>query len=128
MAIAIGVDSSVGGVISGLLGALFAEKITMIMFPTIFSNPQAFEVGIILRYLMGAGSLSLGIILFMSRITVRSAAQRVLLGSGIGFIIIFCTAMYVYLFYETNIPFVALSLYLFLGLLSLYVSTRMYQK
>ena len=122
---------AINGIILILLGLsffIFAEKITLIMFPTIVSNPQAIEVGIILRYLMGAGSLSLGIILYMARISVRSAAQRVLLGSGIGFIIIFGTGIYLYLFYKANIPFVALSIYLLLALLSLYVSTRKFQK
>jgi len=115
-------------IISGLSFFIFAERITLMMFPDISSNPQAIEVGLILRYLMGAGSLSIGIILFLARISVRSAAQRVLLGSGIGFIIVFFTAVYVYIFHKTNVPFIALSVYLILGLLSIYVSTRKFQK
>ena len=39
-------------IISGLSFFIFAERITLMMFPNISSNPQAIEVGLILRYLI----------------------------------------------------------------------------
>ena len=115
-------------IITGLSFFIFAEKLTYLMFPITASNQDALNVGLVLRYFMGAGSLTTGIILFLARISVRSAAQRVLLGSGIGFLIIFCTALYVFFYYQANVPYFALFLYPLLGILSLYVATRKNQK
>ena len=98
------------------------------MFPNITSNPEALEIGIIMRYFMGAGHLAIGIILYLARISIKSGAQRLLLGSGIGFMIIFSTAVYIILKYKAGIPIVALSIYPLLAILSLYVSTRRFQE
>ena len=112
----------------GIIFFIFPEKITIVMFPKIISNPEALETGIVLRYLMGAGHLTIGIILFLARISIKSGAQRLLLGSGIGFMIIFSTAVYIILKYNAGIPIVALSIYPLLAILSLYVSTRRFQE
>ena len=111
----------------GIIFFIFPEKITIVMFPKIISNPEALETGIVLRYLMGAGHLTIGIILFLARISIKSGAQRLLLGSGIGFMIIFATAIFIILKYKAGIPIIALSVYPLLALLSLYVSTRRFQ-
>ena len=55
------------------------------MFPGISENDLAFEVATILRYIMGSGIFTIGIILFLARVSVKSGAQRLLLGSSIGF-------------------------------------------
>ena len=115
-------------IIIGLTFFIFPEKITIIMFPKIVSNPEALETGIVLRYLMGAGHLTIGIILYLARISIKSGAQRLLLGSGIGFIIIFATAVFIIIKYKAGIPMVALSIYPLLAILSLYVSTRKFQE
>ena len=115
-------------IILGLSFFIFAEKMTFLMFPKTITNPEALEVGVTLRYIMGAGSITTGIILFLSRISLRSGAQRILLGSGIGFFIIFGTALFVYLSERANVPILALIIFPILGLLSLYVSTRMFQE
>ncbi len=111
----------------GIIFFIYPEKLTIIMFPKIVSNPEALEVGVVLRYLMGAGHLSIGIILYLARISIKSGAQRLLLGSGIGFMIIFATAVFIMFNYKSDIPVVALSVYPLLGILSLYVSTRKFQ-
>jgi len=115
-------------IIIGLFFIIFPEKITIIMFPKIISNPEALEIGIVLRYLMGAGHLAIGIILYLARISIKSGAQRLLLGSGIGFMIIFAIAVFIILKYNAGIPVVALSIYPLLAILSLYVSTRRFQE
>jgi len=69
-----------------------------------------------------------GIILYLARISVRSGAQRLLLGSGIGFLLIFFTGLFILLSDKGNFPIAALIIYPLLGTLSLYVSTRKYQE
>ena len=115
-------------IIIGIFFFIYPEKITIVMFPKIISNPQALETGIVLRYLMGAGHLTIGIILYLARISIKSGAQRLLLGSGIGFMIIFGTAVFIILKYKAGIPIIALSIYPILAILSLYVSTRRFQE
>ena len=115
-------------ILMGLSFIIFAERMTVLMFPNIISNPEALEVAVTLRYLMGAGSIMVGIILYLARISVKSGAQRLLLGSGIGFLLIFATALFVFLSDRANIPIPALIVYPLLGLLSLFVSTRKYQE
>ena len=115
-------------IIIGLTFFIFPEKITIIMFPKIISNPEAIKTGVVLRYLMRAGQLCIGIILYLARISIKSGAQRLLLGSGIGFMIIFATAILIIIKYDADIPIIALSIYPLLAILSLYVSTRKYQE
>jgi hypothetical protein len=115
-------------IIIGFIFYIFPEKITIIMFPKIISNPEALETGIVLRYLMGAGHLAIGIILYLARISIKSGAQRLLLGSGVGFMIIFLTAVFIILKHKAGIPVVALSIYPLLAILSLYVATRRFQE
>ena len=121
---------ALNGIVMIIIGFAFfiiPEKITIIMFPKIISNPEAIETGVVLRYLMGSGQLTIGIILYLARISVKSGAQRLLLGSGIGFIIIFTTAIFIIIKYDADIPIIALSIYPLLAILSLYVSTRKFQ-
>ena len=99
------------------------------MFPGIKENKLAYEVATILRYIMGSGIFTIGIILYLSRVSVRSGAQRLLLGSSIGFFIIFLTTLYVkYQFMSVDIPIVGIAIFPILSLLSLFVSTRPYQE
>ena len=115
-------------ILMGLSFIIFAERMTVMMFPNIISNPEALQVAVTLRYLMGAGSIMVGIILYLARISVRSGAQRLLLGSGIGFLLIFFTGLFILLSDKGNFPIAALIIYPLLGSLSLYVSTRKYQE
>ena len=123
---------SINGLIMMIIGACFFllnKKITLAMFPGIYENVQALEVAMILRYLMGSGIFTIGLILFLARTSVKSGAKKLLLGSSIGFFIIFLTATFVvYSFDYVNIPIVGIIIFPILSLISLYVSTRPYQE
>ena len=123
---------SLNGLIMMVIGACFFllnKKITLAMFPGISENVQALEVAMILRYLMGSGIFTIGLILFLARTSVKSGAKKLLLGSSIGFFIIFLTATFVvYRFDYVDIPIVGIIIFPILSLISLYVSTRPYQE
>ena len=79
---------AINGIIMMLIGLCFFyfnNQINTAMSPGINENKLAFEVASILRYIMGSGIFTIGIILYLARVSVRSAAQRLLLGSSIGF-------------------------------------------
>ena len=123
---------ALNGIIMMLIGLCFFyfnNQINIAMFPGINENKLAFEVASILRYIMGSGIFTIGIILYLARVSVRSAAQRLLLGSSIGFFLIFCTTIYIkYKFSSVDIPIVGIAIFPTLSLLSLYVSTRPHQE
>ena len=123
---------SLNGLIMMVIGACFFllnKKITLAMFPGISENVQALEAAMILRYLMGSGIFTIGLILFLARTSVKSGAKKLLLGSSIGFFIIFLTATFVvYRFDYVDIPIVGIIIFPILSLISLYVSTRPYQE
>ena len=113
----------------GLCFVFFNHQINIAMFPGIKENELAFEVATTLRYIMGSGIFTIGIILFLARVSVRSGAQRLLLGSSIGFLLIFLTTLFVkYKFVSVDIPIVGIAIFPILSLLSFYVSTRPYQE
>ena len=123
---------ALNGIVMMLIGLsffYFNNQINSAMFPGIKENKLAFEVATILRYIMGSGTFTIGIILFLARVSVRSAAQRLLLGSSIGFFLIFLTTIYIkYKFSSVDIPIVGIAIFPTLSLLSLYVSTRPHQE
>ena len=83
---------ALNGIVMMLIGICFFyfnKQINTAMFPGISENDLAFEVATILRYIMGSGIFTIGIILFLARVSVKSGAQRLLLGSSIGFFLIF---------------------------------------
>lgn len=123
---------ALNGIVMMLIGFCFFyfnNQINTAMFPGIKENELALEVATILRYIMGSGTFTIGIILFLARISVRSGAQRLLLGSSIGFFIIFLTTLFVkYEYVSVDIPIVGIAIFPILSLLSLYVSTRPHQE
>ena len=123
---------ALNGIVMMLIGICFFyfnKQINMAMFPGIIENALAFEVAAILRYIMGSGIFTIGIILFLVRVSVKSGAQRLLLGSSIGFFLIFLTTLFVkYKFMSVDIPIVGIAIFPILSLLSLYVSTRPYHE
>ena len=123
---------ALNGIVMMLIGICFFyfnKQINMAMFPGIIENALAFEVAAILRYIMGSGIFTIGIILFLVRVSVKSGAQRLLLGSSIGFFLIFLTTLFVkYKFMSVDIPIVGIAIFPILSLLSLYVSTRPYKE
>ncbi len=70
----------------GIIFYFFSAPITRNMFPT--SSAEAIEVGAVLREVLAAGSMFIGIILFLARTNVTSAAKRILFGASIGFSLI----------------------------------------
>ncbi len=113
----------------GLCFFIFNNFINLSMFPGIAENELALEVAMILRYLMGSGLFTIGIILYLARFSVKSAAQRLLMGSSIGFLLIFLTTIFVkYKFEAIDIPIVGIIIFPILSFLSLYVSTRPFQE
>tara|TARA_Y100000996_G_scaffold354805_1_gene295135 strand:+ start:465 stop:860 length:396 start_codon:yes stop_codon:yes gene_type:complete len=123
---------ALNGIVMMLIGFCFFyfnNQINIAMFPGIKENELALEVATILRYIMGSGTFTIGIILFLARVSVRSGAQRLLLGSSIGFFIIFLTTLFVkYQYVSVDIPIVGIAIFPTLSLISLYVSTRPYQE
>ena len=123
---------ALNGIVMMLIGFCFFyfnNQINTAMFPGIKENKLAYEVATILRYIMGSGIFTIGIILYLARVSVRSAAQRLLLGSSIGFFLIFLTTIYIkYKFSSVDIPIVGIAIFPTLSLLSLYVSTRPHQE
>ncbi len=70
----------------GIIFYFFSAPITRNMFPT--SSAEAIEVGAVLREILAAGSMFIGIILFLARTNVTSVAKRILFGASIGFSLI----------------------------------------
>jgi hypothetical protein len=88
----------------------FSESITVAMFPV--SSAEAIEVGAILRQLLAAGSMFIGIILFLARTNVTSAAKRILFGASIGFSLIVVMLIHIAISYDfVNIPIFPLVLF-----------------
>ena len=123
---------AINGIVMMLIGIIFFifnNFINLSMFPGIAENELALEVAMILRYLMGSGLFTIGIILYLARFSVKSAAQRLLMGSSIGFLLIFLTTLFVkYKFDAIDIPIVGIIIFPVLSFLSLYVSTRPFQE
>ena len=115
-------------IIQGICFILLSNKITVYMFPSVINNPEALSVGSTLRVLMGAGSIFIGLVLFIARKSIKSAAQRLLFSSGLGFFIIFFTLLYILFSGRGNTPIFIIIIYLLLASLSLFVSTRRFQE
>ena len=115
-------------IIQGIFFILLSNKITVYMFPSVINNPEALSVGSTLRVLMGAGSIFIGLVLFIARKSIKSAAQRLLFSSGLGFFIIFFTLLYILFSGRGNTPIFIIIIYLLLASLSLFVSTRRFQE
>ena len=89
--------------LQGLAFYFFSIPITQNMFPGV--GDEAIEVGSILREILAAGSMFIGIILFLSRTNVTSSAKRILFGASIGFGILLAILTHIALTYDTvSIP------------------------
>ena len=114
-------------IVQGICFVIFATEITVAMFPFSENNEQALNLGISLRYSMGSGSIFIGLLLYMCRSTPRSVAQKLLLGSSLGFMLLLITLIYLYIIRNVLVPIPVLFVFSFLSIFSLYVSTRRYQ-
>ena len=114
-------------ILQGIFFIIFANEITISMFPFSENNEQALDIGVSLRYSMGSGSIFIGLLLFLCRSTPRSAAKKLLQGSAIGFLLILFTLIYLYIFRNVLVPVPVFIIFTFLSFFSLYVSTRKFQ-
>ena len=114
-------------ILQGIFFIIFANEITISMFPFSENNEQALNLGISLRYSMGSGSIFIGLLLFLCRSTPRSTAKKLLLGSSLGFMLLLFTLIYLFFFRNVLIPIPIFIIYIFLSFFSLYVSTRKFQ-
>ena len=114
-------------ILQGIFFIIFANEITINMFPFSENNEQALNIGVSLRYSMGSGSIFIGLLLFLCRSTPRSAAKKLLQGSAIGFLLILFTLIYLYIFRNVLVPIPVFIIFTFISLFSLYVSTRKFQ-
>jgi hypothetical protein len=73
-------------IIQGIIFYFYSVPITQNMFPS--AGIEAIEVGAIMRKVLAGGSIFIGIILFLARTNVASAAKRILFGASIGFSIL----------------------------------------
>ena len=103
--------------LQGLSFYFFAEAITVSMFPT--SGDEAIEVGVVLRELIAAGSMFIGIILFLARTNVNSAAKRILFGSSIGFSLVVVILIHISLSNDfVSIPILPLIIFAIFAIVS----------
>lgn len=106
----------------------FAREITETMFPFAKNNPEALSLGISLRYAMASGVFFLGMLLFLCRGVTRSAAQRLLFCSGLGYLIVLLNLVFLNFFRDVNISIIIYTLHIILVILSFYVSSRKFQE
>ena len=114
-------------ILQGIFFIIFANEITISMFPFSENNEQALNIGVSLRYSMGSGSIFIGLLLFLCRSTPRTTAKKLLLGSALGFMLLLFTLIYLFFFRNVLIPIPIFIIYIFLSFFSLYVSTRKFQ-
>ncbi len=110
----------------GIIFYLFSEAITKDMFPDV--GEEAIRVGSVLRELMAGGVFFIGLLLFIAQGTIRSAAKRLLFGSGIGFLVIEILLIKIILDSFASVPIWTLCLFPVLALLAFFVSTRQFQE
>ena len=103
--------------IQGLCFYFFSVPITKAMFP--MSGAEAVEVGSILRELLAAGSMFIGIILFLARTNVTSAAKRILFGASIGFSLLVVILIHIGISNDTvSIPITPLIIFVVFAVVS----------
>ncbi len=104
-------------IIQGLVFYGFSVSITQNMFPE--AGSEAVEVGAIMRQLLAAGSLFIGIILFLARTNVTSAAKRILFGSSIGFTLILAVLIHIAVTHDSvSVPVTPLILFAIFAVVS----------
>ena len=118
---------SISGIImilQGLCCYFFSEELALIIYPN--SSHEAIKSGTILLELMSGSSIFIGIVLYLSRKNVASAARRVLLGSSFGYIIIFLILLKILIISEIIVFLPTLILWGLLAFSSFYISRKKY--
>ena len=106
-------------ILQGLAFYFFSMPITQNMFPD--AGDEAIKVGAVLREILAAGSLFIGIILFLSRTNVTSSAKRILFGASIGFSILLAILTHIAFTNEAvSIPIAPFIIFAFFAVLSFF--------
>ena len=112
--------SSLTMLILGLTFLFFPDFISMKIFPQ--ASEKEIRIATIHRYLMGGGSLFIGIHLILAHRNVTSAAKRILFGTSIGFYIFMLIQLKQIIFDKNIVFWPVFVIFFILGTLSLYVS------
>ena len=105
--------------LQGLAFYFFSIPITRDMFPS--AGVEAIEVGSVLREILAAGSMFIGIILFLSRTNVTSSAKRILFGASIGFSILLAILTHIALTNDAvTIPFTPFIIFAIFAILAFF--------
>tara|TARA_B100000989_G_scaffold232955_1_gene179727 strand:- start:2513 stop:2908 length:396 start_codon:yes stop_codon:yes gene_type:complete len=122
---------ALNGTLMVILGGsfwVFPEFFTLSMFPDIAENQDAIDVGVALRKNMGAGAAFIGIILFSSQSSSKSAAQRLLFSSALGFLLMIAALLHMRLSGQADVPLFIVFFFSILCVLSLFVASRRFQE
>ena len=115
-------------VILGLSFWIFPDFFTLAMFPNIEKNNEAFNVAIALRKNMGAGCVFIGTLIFWCQSSPKFVAQKLLYCSGFGFFLLVAVLLEVRLTGQAQVPLLILTLFILMGLISIYVASRRFQR
>jgi len=115
-------------IILGLSFWIFPDFFTLAMFPNIEKNNEAFNVAIALRKNMGAGCVFIGTLIFWCQSSPKFVAQKLLYCSGFGFFLLVAVLLEVRLTGQAQVPLLILTLFILMGLISIYVASRRFQR
>ena len=115
-------------IILGLSFWIFPDFFTLAMFPNIEKNNEAFNVAIALRKNMGAGCVFIGTLIFWCQSSPKFVAQKLLYCSGFGFFLLVAVLLEVRLTGQAKVPLLILTLFILMGLISIYVASRRFQR
>ena len=122
---------AINGLIMIILGIsfwTFPEFYTLAMFPNIEKNNEAFNIAIALRKNMGAGCVFIGTLIFWCQNSPKFVAQKLLYCSGFGFFLLVAVLLEVRLTGQAQVPLLILTLFILMGLISIYVASRRFQR
>ena len=115
-------------IILGISFWTFPDFFTLAMFPNIDKNNEAFNVAIALRKNMGAGCVFIGTLIFWCQSCPKFVAQKLLYCSGFGFFLLVAVLLEVRLTGQAQVPLLILTLFILMGLISIYVASRRFQR
>ena len=115
-------------IILGLNFWAFPDFFTLAMFPNIEKNNEALNVAIALRKNMGAGCVFIGTLIFWCQSSPKFVAQKLLYCSGFGFFLLVAVLLEVRLTGQAQVPLLILILFTLMGLISIYVASRRFQR
>ena len=94
---------SVALVLTGLVFFGFAEKITQGLWPQ--ADAYAMNIGVVMRYILGASVITSGCILFQARaVEDQSSVKKILLGGAVGLAVVFATLACIRVTGNTLVP------------------------